>query len=75
MYELGRGVARDYTEALRLFQLAAAQGQPQALYWVAACHERGQGVRKNKAQAIRWYRRAQAAGSTFAAADLQRLRA
>ena len=62
-------------EALRLFQLAAAQGYPQALFNVAAGHEHGLGVRKNKAEAIRWYMRAQAAGHPFAAANLQRLRA
>ena len=62
-------------EALRLFQLAAAQGQPHALFDVADCHEKGRGVPKNKAEAIRWYRRAQAAGNPDAAAALQRLRA
>ena len=76
MYYRGLGVAQDYAEALRLFQLAAAQGHPpQALFYVAECHEEGRGVRKNKAEAIRWYRRAQAAGYHGAAAALQRLRA
>ena len=75
MYYLGDGVARDYAEALRLYQLAAAQGYPTALFDVAECHEDGRGVRKNKAAAIRWYRRAQAAGHPRAAAELQRLRA
>ena len=76
MYYRGLGVTQDYAEALRLFQLAAAQGHPpQALFYVAECHEEGRGVRKNKAEAIRWYRRAQAAGYHGAAAALQRLRA
>jgi TPR repeat protein len=75
MYDEGNGVARDYTEALRLYQLAAAQGHPWALFIVADCHEKGRGVRKNKAAAIRWYRRAQAAGKRVAAAALRRLRA
>ena len=74
LYE-GRGVAQGYAEAHRLFQLAAAQGHPQALFNVAAYHELGPGVRKNKAAAIRWYRRAQAAGHSDAAGELQRLRA
>ena len=63
----------DDAEALQLFQLAAAQGLPAALFMVAAYHEHGEGVRKNKAAAIRWYRRAQAAGHRDAAAYLQRL--
>jgi TPR repeat protein len=74
-YYGGFGVAQDHAEALRLFQLAAAQGLPAALFNVAECHEHGQGVPKNKAEAIRWYRRAQAAGYPGAAAALQRLRA
>ena len=69
-------VVHDQAEALRLYQLAAAQGHPTSLYLVAYCHERGiGGVRKNKAEAIRWYRSAQAAGDDGAAAALQRLRA
>ena len=75
MHNVGQGVAQDRAEALRLYQLAAAQGLPQALYWVALCHEHGRGVGQNKAEAIRWYRRAQAAGDVNAADELQRLRA
>ena len=53
---------QGFTEALRLYQLAAAQGEPQALYEVAACHDNGKGARQNRAEAVLWYRRAQAAG-------------
>jgi len=76
MYYYGVGFAQDCAEALRLFLLAAAQGNPGALYCVAQCHENGQGgVPKNKVEAIRWYRRAQAAGYLKAAAKLQELSA
>jgi TPR repeat protein len=75
MYDLGQGVAQNHAEALRWYQLSAAQGNPFALFNVAAYHESGQGARKNKAAAIRWYRRAQAAGCTEAAAELRRMRA
>jgi len=68
-------VALDEAEALRLYQLAAAQGHPTGLFLVADCHEQGWGVRKSKAAAIRWYKRAQAAGDPTAAYELQRLRA
>jgi TPR repeat protein len=71
----GNGVAQDYAEALRLFQLAAAQGHPEALYYVAKCHECGFGVTGNQAEGISWYRRAQAAGYYRASYDLRRLRA
>ena len=54
---------RNEAEALRLYQLAAAQGDPSALYAVAECHELGLlGVTADVAEAIRWYRRSQAAG-------------
>jgi len=69
----GEGIVRHPAEPLRWYQLAAAQGHPRALYFVAFCHEEGRGVRKNKAAAIRWYRRAQAAGYTDAASKLQKL--
>jgi TPR repeat protein len=35
MYDQGHGVAVDLAEALRLYQLAAAQGHPEALFNVA----------------------------------------
>jgi hypothetical protein len=73
MYLNGEGVAQDYAEALRWFQLAAAQGYPGALYRVAKCHEDGLGVGRNKPEAIRWYRLAQAAGYPHAAENLERL--
>jgi TPR repeat protein len=53
MYYYGYSVVKDHAEALRLCQLAATQGHPEALKWVAHCHERGRGgVRQNKAEAI-----------------------
>ena len=75
VYTQGRGVAQDSAEALRLHQLAAAQGHPFALFCVAQCHELGAGVGENREEAIRWYRRAQAAGDVNAPVALQRLRA
>jgi len=73
MYCCGNGVAQDYTEALRWWQLAAAQGFPAALYYAARCHENGDGVAADVSKAIRWYRRAQAAGDADVARDLERL--
>jgi len=75
MYLHCQGDDHDRAEALRFYQLAAAQGHPDALLVVAQCHEYGQGVAADVAEAIRWYRRAQAAGSAEAARNLQRLRA
>jgi TPR repeat protein len=61
--EVGFGMAKDEAEALHLFQLAADQGFPGALFYVAGYHEEGKGgLRKNKVEAIRWYSRAKEAG-------------
>jgi len=69
----GLGVAQDYAEALRWYQLAAVQGDHVASYHVAICHEEGKGVLKNKDEAIRWHRRSLAAGNALAENALQRL--
>jgi hypothetical protein len=71
----GWGVAQDIAEALPWYQLAAAQGHPDALYHVGSFHKDGEGVPANKDEAIRWHSRAQAAGDNLAAATLQELRA
>jgi TPR repeat protein len=63
----GYRIAHDPAEGLRLFQLAAAQGCPEALSMVAECHQFGSGVASDVAEAIRWYRRAQTAGNADAA--------
>jgi TPR repeat protein len=74
MYDYGLGVAQDSAEALRLYQLAAAQGHPTALYRVAVFHECGLGgVAVDVAKAIHWYSCAQAAGEPDAADKLLRL--
>ncbi len=67
------GIARDYAEALRWYQLAAAQGYPAALFNVAVFHEKGLGIPVDEAAAIHWYKRAQAAGDPGAAAKVRLL--
>jgi TPR repeat protein len=73
-YELGKHVYEggycepsQYAESLRWFQLAAAQGHPNALFIVGLMHELGHGVPADNAEAIRWYRRAAEAGHLQAA--------
>jgi len=63
-------------EALRLYQLAGAQGFSDAMYNIAVYHQFGTGgVPKNKDEAIYRYELAQEAGSQDAKWALQRLRA
>jgi uncharacterized protein len=56
-YEFGYGcVAQDSAEAMRLYSLAAAQGDADAQVGLGVMFENGQGVAQDRAEAIRWYR-------------------
>jgi TPR repeat protein len=58
MYETGRGVARDDTEAVRWYRRATEQDYAWAQNNLGAMYQGGKGVPKDEAQALRWYRRA-----------------
>ena len=73
MHEGGFCASSQYDETLRWFQLAAAQGHPDALFASGLMHELGHGVPADGAEAIRWYRRAAAAGHPRAAHCVQKL--
>ena len=75
MFDNGQGVAQDHAEAVRLYSLAAAQGDAYAQCWLGYMFEMGYGVAQDRAEAIRLYRLAAAQGQAVAAAALQRLRA
>jgi TPR repeat protein len=53
-YGLG-GVVQDYAEAVRLYSLAAAQGNALAQYNLGLMFENGQGVAQDYAEAVRLY--------------------
>ena len=50
MYEDGRGVAQDYTQARQWYEKAAAAGNAQAMYNLGWLYEHGQGVARDNAQ-------------------------
>jgi hypothetical protein len=58
MYYYGFDVALDFAEALRLYQLAAAQGHPAALFWVTEQEEEIWRVNKTPNRWTRHYRAA-----------------
>jgi TPR repeat protein len=58
LYYEGKGVTRDYVEALRLFRQAADLGDPQAMINIGVMYQHGQAVRKDGAEAARWFSRA-----------------
>ena len=52
MYRNGHGVKQNYPEAIRLYSLAADQGDAFAEYNLALLYEKGEGVKKNIKKAI-----------------------
>ncbi len=70
MYDSGRGVRQDYTEAVKWYREAAEQGDIEAQYNLGAMYYNGQGVRKDYAEAIRWFHKAAEQGNTGAQYNL-----
>jgi hypothetical protein len=66
MYENGRGVARDNAEAVRLYRLAAEQGNAEGQASLGFMYANGLGVGLDRAEALRWYRLAANQGNTEA---------
>ena len=67
-YFFGRGVPAQRDQALRLWRLAAEQGDAQAMYCVGMCLYAGEGAPQDGLEAVRWLRaaaRQQMAGAMF----------
>jgi Caspase domain/Sel1 repeat len=71
-FEAGRvaHARKDYAEARRLFENAAAAGYAMAMNNIGGLYEGGDGVPQNYAEAARWYGKAVAAGEPIAMVDL-----
>jgi uncharacterized caspase-like protein len=71
-FEAGRVATarKDYAEARRLYDQAAATGYPMAMNNIGALYEAGDGVAKNYTEAAKWYGKAVAAGEPVAMIDL-----
>jgi hypothetical protein len=71
-FESGRVATarKDYAEARRLYDKAAAAGYAMAMNNIGATYEEGEGVARNYAEAFRWYSKAAAAGEPIAMIDL-----
>ena len=59
-YARGTGVAQNWFEACRWYQMAAEQGDAQAQSALAACYAAGKGVKKDVAHAFIWFEKAAA---------------
>jgi TPR repeat protein len=55
-YRYGKGIAKDYSEALKWFRLSAGQGHSEAQLNLGAMYNNGQGVPQDFAEAVKWYR-------------------
>ena len=62
MYEEGHGVAQDYTQAVRWYRLAAAQGMDAAQYNLGLMYGRGRGVEQDYVRAHMWFNLAAVSG-------------
>ncbi|RAP28943.1 hypothetical protein DID78_04400 [Candidatus Marinamargulisbacteria bacterium SCGC AG-343-D04] len=56
MYQEGKGVDQDLNEAVRLYTLAADQGNAPAQYNLGWMYENVRGVNESFQKAARWYR-------------------
>ena len=65
--------AKNYTEAVRLYRIAAEQGYADAQCYLGYCYVKGLGVEKDPKEAVKWYRKAAEQGHADAKAALQRL--
>ena len=71
MYEQGRGVAQDYTQAVDWYRKAAEQNEAAAQYSLGLMYEQGTGVPRNLTEASRWYQLAAKNGDPDAKAALR----
>lgn len=57
-YYSGKGVIRDFSEAVKWFRRAADQNFAKAQYNLGFCYSKGEGVKKDDGEALKWYRKA-----------------
>jgi TPR repeat protein len=63
MYENGKGTTQDYSEAMKLYRLAADhQGYPAPLYALGSMYAKGRGVAPDNIHAYAWYSIAASSG-------------
>ena len=65
-YDDGRGVAKDYVEAVKWYRQAAEQGHAEAQYNLGCGYANGQGVVRDKVEAYAWFSMAARADSDAA---------
>ena len=69
-YASGRGVARNYMEAVKWYRLSAERGYATAQNRLGVCYAGGRGVARNDMLAVKWYRLSADQGNAFAQNNL-----
>jgi len=72
-YAEGKLVPQDFSEALRWYRKAAAQGDAMAQYAIGVRYAYGEGVPRDYAEAVIWYRKSAEQGDATAQRDLGRM--
>jgi TPR repeat protein len=70
MYNSGRGVERNYTEAIRWFLMAAEQSDPYSQRQLGYLYEKGLGAARDEKVAAEWYAKAAEQGDASGQAHL-----
>ncbi len=65
MYDLGKGVNQDYTEAIKWYRKAAELGDVDGQCNLGQMYYYGKGINQDYTEAIKWYRKAAEQGSAF----------
>lgn len=74
MYNMGRGVTQDYTEAARWYRKAAEMGGHEKAQWrLGMMYDLGVGVPQDYAEAVKWSRKAAEQGNAWAQTNLGRM--
>ena len=74
-YYHGKGVEKNFEEAVKWYKKSAEQGVKQAQYNLAGCLEVGCGVKQNKEEALKWYRKSAEKGLWEAKRAVKRIEA
>ena len=73
MYDMGKGVERDYARAVHWYRKAAEQGFATGQTNLGFMYEVGRGVERDQAKAVYWYRKSAEQGNEYAKKRLTKL--
>ncbi|MDE7136205.1 MAG: sel1 repeat family protein, partial [Muribaculaceae bacterium] len=70
MYYTGKGVPQNYTEAVKLYRMAAEHGNSSAQSELGWMYHNGYGVPQDYSEAVKWYRKGAEQGNAMAQNNL-----